>query len=188
MERNKIIIVEGPQGTGKSTLTNYFRDNIPSANLYRLSGQKDKTETGKINSITMYNALIKYLEDMQQVPMDMIFDRTFFSEEVYARLGYKDYSFTDQYQTLTKKLNNLNYDIHYLSLYLENVELFRVRLARESHHTYQAFSLESSVKQQNIYMDIASELEQYNNINVHRLSMDDFDKSYSKVKTMFNIK
>lgn len=188
MERNRLIIIEGPQGTGKSTLTNFLRDNIPSANLYRLSGQKDKTETGKINSITMYNALIEYLEKMQQVPMDMIFDRTFFSEVVYARLKFKNYSFDKENIKLTKKLNSLNYDIHYLGLYLENVELFRHRLARESHHNYQAFSLESSVNQQNEYMKIADELEAYSNINVHRIAMDDFDKSYSKVKTMFNIK
>ena len=188
MERNKIIIVEGPQGTGKSTLTSFLRTNIASTNLYSLSGQKDKTETGKKNSIIMYDALIEYLEKMQQVPMDMVFDRTFFSEEVYTRLGYKDYSFTDEYQRLTEKLNNLAYDIHYLGLYLENVELFRQRLARESHHNYQAFSIESSVNQQNIYMDIANELESYDNITVHRIPMDNFDKSYQKVKTMFNIK
>ena len=28
MEKQKLIIVEGPQGTGKSTLTNYLRDNV----------------------------------------------------------------------------------------------------------------------------------------------------------------
>ena len=40
MEKSKIIIVEGPQGTGKTTLTNYLRENIPGSNLYRLHGQK----------------------------------------------------------------------------------------------------------------------------------------------------
>lgn len=47
MKKSKIIIVEGPQGTGKTTLSNFFRENLPGANLYRLSGQKDKTLTGK---------------------------------------------------------------------------------------------------------------------------------------------
>ncbi len=37
--QNRMIIVEDPQGTGKTTLTNYLRDNIASSNLYRLSGQ-----------------------------------------------------------------------------------------------------------------------------------------------------
>ena len=87
--KNRLIIVEGPQGTGKTSLTNYLRDNIASSNLYRLSGQKDKTLTGKKYSEIMYKALLDYLERMQIVPMTILFDRTFFSEEVYARLGYK---------------------------------------------------------------------------------------------------
>ena len=45
--KSKLIIVEGPQGTGKTTLTNYLRENLASSNLYRLSGQKDKSEKGK---------------------------------------------------------------------------------------------------------------------------------------------
>ena len=51
MKDNRLIIIEGPQGTGKSTLANYLRDTVASSNLYRLSGQKDKTATGKEISI-----------------------------------------------------------------------------------------------------------------------------------------
>ena len=90
MDKNRLIIIEGPQGTGKTTLANYLRENIPSSNLYRLSGQKDKSKTGKLISKKMYLALLSYLKQMQDIPMDIIFDRTFFTEEVYARLGYKD--------------------------------------------------------------------------------------------------
>ena len=187
MKRSKIIIVEGPQGTGKTTLSNFFRENLPGANLYRLSGQKDKTLTGKKYSVIMYNALIEYLGEMQKVPMDMIFDRTFFTEEVYGRLGYKEYSFTDEYQKLVKRFDELDYDIYYISLYLNDVELFRQRLARESHHNYQAFSLENSVNQQNIYEEIADELEKNTGINVIRMEMDDFDIAYDKIREIFGI-
>ena len=45
--KNKLIIVEGPQGTGKTTLTNYLREKLSGSNLYRLSGQKDKSKKGK---------------------------------------------------------------------------------------------------------------------------------------------
>ena len=41
-----MIIVEGPQGAGKTTFTNYLREKIPATDLYRLTGIKDKTETG----------------------------------------------------------------------------------------------------------------------------------------------
>ena len=187
MERQKLIIVEGPQGTGKTTLTNYLRDNIAGSNLYRLSGQKDKTETGKEYSIKMYDALIKYLEAMQEIPMDLIFDRTFFTEEVYGRLGYKEYEFTDVYEDLTEKLVNLNYDIYFISLYLHNVELYRQRLARESHHNYQSFSIENSINQQVIYKVISDYLET-KGINVIRLAMDDFEESYKIVDDTFGLK
>lgn len=187
MKKSKIIIVEGPQGTGKTTLSNFFRENLPGANLYRLSGQKDKTLTGKKYSVIMYNALIEYLQEMQVVPMDMIFDRTFFTEEVYGRLGYKEYSFTDEYQKLVKKLDALDYDIYYISLYLKNVELFRERLDRESHHNYQSFSLESSFNQQKVYEDIAEELEKNTQINVIRMEMDDFEIAYDRIREMFGI-
>ena len=48
MERSKVIIVEGPQGAGKTTLTNMLRELITSTNLIRMSGVKDKTETDKL--------------------------------------------------------------------------------------------------------------------------------------------
>ena len=187
MERNNLIIIEGPQGTGKSTLASYLRDNIASSNLYRLSGQRDKTNKGLEQSKLMYDALFSYLQNMQNIPMDMIFDRTFTSEEVYARLGYKEYSFTEQYKRYSALLNELYYKIYYFNLYLENVDLFRQRLDRPSHHNYQAFSLDNSVNQQKAYRDVASELSTYDNINVIDLPMDNFEESYDQVRRILKM-
>ena len=187
MERNNLIIIEGPQGTGKSTLSSYLRDNIASSNLYRLSGQRDKTNKGLEQSKLMYDALFSYLQNMQNIPMDMIFDRTFTSEEVYARLGYKEYSFTEQYKRYSTLLNELYYKIYYFNLYLENVDLFRQRLDRPSHHNYQAFSLDNSVNQQKAYRDVASELSTYDNINVIDLPMDNFEESYDQVRRILKM-
>ena len=187
MERNNIIIIEGPQGTGKSTLASYLRDNIASSNLYRLSGQRDKTNKGLEQSKLMYDALFSYLQNMQNIPMNMIFDRTFTSEEVYARLGYKEYSFTEQYKRYSALLNELYYKIYYFNLYLENVDLFRQRLDRPSHHNYQAFSLDNSVNQQKAYRDVASELSTYDNINVIDLPMDNFEESYDQVRRVLKM-
>lgn len=186
MKSQKIIIVEGPQGTGKTTLTNYLRENIPGSNLYRLHGQKDKTSSGKILSEKMYMALMEYLEKMQEIPMDLIFDRTFFTEEVYARLGYKEYRFTDIYEKLVKRLEKLDSDIYFLVLYLEDVKNYEKRLKRE-HHNYQSFSVENSRNQQEKYLEMAKELEG-SKIHVITLAMDDFDKSYKKINELFEIK
>ena len=188
----RLIILEGPQGVGKTTLANYLRDNIAGSNLYRLSGQKDKTLTGLEYSRIMYDALIDYLEKMQSVPMDMIFDRTFMTEEVYARLGYKDYSFTKEYNYYLFKLSILKYEMYYFPLYLENVDLYRKRLDRGEHHLYQEFSLQNSINQQNMYLELAMEISKkeinYDNpIQVVPLAMDDFDKSYTKVKKILKM-
>ena len=136
----------------------------------------------------MYDALLNYLEVMQEIPMDIIFDRTFMTEEVYARLGYKEYSFTEIYNELLNRLDKLNYDIYYFSLYLENVELFRERLARDSHHNYQAFSVQNSVDQQNMYLEVSDEISKLKNIHVTRLAMDDFTIAYDKIKEILEIK
>ena len=120
----KCIIVEGPQGCGKTSLTNYLRDNIAASNLYRLTGNKDKTITGKEKSRKMYYALLNYMKEIENSDVNIIFDRTFFTEQVYALLGYKDYDFTDVYEELLKKFNELNYDVYYISLYLKDVNIF----------------------------------------------------------------
>lgn len=182
---NRLIVVEGPQGTGKTTLANYLRESIPGSNLYRLSGQKDKSITGRDISIKMYNALLDYLEKMEEVPMDLVFDRTFFTEEVYARLGYKNYSFTDEYNKLVDRFVKLNYEKYFINLYLENTDIFKERLDRV-HHNYQAFSVQSSVDQQNTYRKIADDLEN-KGVITHNLAMDDFDEAYNKVKKLLKI-
>ena len=183
---NRLIIIEGPQGTGKTTLANYLRENIPGSNLYRLSGQKEKEETGKLISKKMYEALLDYLEKMVDIPMDLIFDRTFFTEEVYARLRYKQYNFTDVYQSLLDRFLKLNYEIYFINLYLKDTSIYEKRLKRE-HHNYQAFSVESSIDQQNVYKEIGEKLRQ-NGVNVCFLCMDDFNKAYDKVNKLLNIK
>ena len=188
-EKSKLIIVEGPQGTGKTTLTNYLRDNMPGSNLYRLSGQKDKSANGRDYSVLMYSAgLMNYLDVMQNVKMDLIFDRTFITEEVYARLGYKDYSFTEVYKRLLERLVELDYDIYYFSLFLKQISLFEKRLQRDSHHNYQAFSLENSLNQQNTYIEVSDELKEYDRINVYDIAMDDFDESYEKIGKILKLK
>lgn len=185
--KSKMIIIEGPQGTGKTSLANYLRENLPGSNLYRLSGQKIKTIEGKKISEKMYYTLLDYLKNMEDIPMDLIFDRTFFTEEVYARLGYKEYNFTDVYNILLERLNKLNFDIYYISLYLEDGDLFVKRLERDYHHNYQAFSKDNSMHQQDTYKELASELKKYKNIKVYELAMDDFDVAYKKINKLFNI-
>ena len=169
MANSKIIIVEGPQGAGKTTTTDYIRQAIPYTNLYRLSGTADITKAGKEKAKVMYEDLMDYIEKLQNKSINLLFDRTFFSEEIYCRLGFKEYSFTDVFEKLLDKLAKLDFDIYYITLYLSNEKEFAKRLDRagKTKVKYTEFNTESSVNQQKEYLKLASEVkEKYPKINV----------------------
>lgn len=177
--RGNIIIIEGPQGVGKSTMANYLRENLAASNLYRLTGIKDKTITGLEKNKEMYLGLINYMESLENTELNLIFDRTFFTEQVFASLGYKDYKFDDIYKRLLKKLNDLDFNIYLVILYLKDETLFEKRLKRQ-HHQYQVFSLENSMNQQNAYLKLLDNIK-YKNIHKIKISTDDFTKAYNKL-------
>ena len=58
MANSKLIVIEGPQGAGKTTVTDFIRHKIPYTNLYRLNGTSDSSPTGKEKSKEMYNDLV----------------------------------------------------------------------------------------------------------------------------------
>lgn len=185
MKNDVIIIVEGPQGVGKTTFTNYLRENMAATDLHRLSGIKDRTETGLAKIRTKYEKLIEYMENCEDI--NMIFDRTFFSNEVYSRLGYQKYSFNETYRNLLSKLDNMKnadkYDIYLVMAYLQDESLYETRIKRDK-HGYQKFEVESSILQQREYLKMADEVEkQTKNIKVIRFANDTqemFEKNVQK--------
>ena len=178
-KKGNIIIIEGPQGSGKSTMTNFIRDNLPGSNLYRLSGIQDKTKTGYEKNKPMYLGLINYMEALEETELNLIFDRTFFTEQVYAKLGYKDYSFDDIYKRLLRKLSDLDFNIYFVVLYLKDTNIYEQRLVRQ-HHQYQAFSKEKSINQQNEYLKLIDNIK-YKSIHKIKIATDDFNKAYNKL-------
>lgn len=172
MANSKIIILEGPQGVGKTTITDYIRNVIPYTNLYRLSGTADTTKTGKEKAKIMYEDLVDYIEKLQNKSVNLLLDRTFFTEEVYCRLGFKEYTFTDVYNNLLDRLAKMDFDIYYITLYLSDENEFAKRLDREGKAKvkYTEFNKKSSVNQQNEYLKLADEIkEKYKNINVIKI-------------------
>lgn len=172
MSKSKIIIVEGAQGAGKTTVTDFLRNTISHTNLYRLSGVSDSTITGLEKSKKMYYSLLNYIKGMENLDINLLFDRTFFSEENYCRLGKKEYSFTDVYNDLLLQFSKLDFDIFYITLYLANENLYEERLNRSGkvEPTYAKFSSENSILQQREYLKMADELQlQYPNINVYKI-------------------
>lgn len=181
--KDTIIIVEGPQGAGKTTFTNYLREKIPSADLYRLTGIKDKTATGYPKIKRKYLKLLEYVENCEDV--NMIFDRTFFSEEIYSRLGYKSYSFHEIYEELLNKLDSLNFDIYFVVLYLKDTGAYEKRIQRDKYE-YQKFNVESSKQQQNEYLKLADEVAQTTkNIKVIKFDNDNSQNYTEKIDKEF---
>lgn len=169
MSKSKLIVVEGPQGAGKTTVTDYIRNKLPYTNLYRLNGTADSSPTGKEKSRIMYTDLVDYIEKLQNNSINLLFDRTFFTEEVYCRLKFKEYNFSDIFEELLSRLSNFDFEFYYITLYLSDSDEFEKRLDRKEKCDvkYAKFEKESSLKQQEAYLQLAKEVkEKYNNVNV----------------------
>ena len=175
MSNSKLIVVEGAQGAGKTTVTDYIRHSLKYTNLYRLCGTSDSTIEGKKKTEDMYIDLLEYVKKLENKSINLLFDRTFFTEENYCRLGKKDYTFTDIYEVLLEKFSKMDFEIIYITLYLEDESQYAKRLDRKGKAVpaYAKFESENSIKQQKEYLKMAEEIkEKYPNIKVINLKND----------------
>lgn len=190
MANSKLIVVEGAQGAGKTTITDFLRHSIKYTNLYRLSGTADSTVAGLAKAKEMYEDLLDYTKKLENKNINLIFDRTFFSEENYCRLGKKEYSFTEVYNELLEKFSKLDFDIYYITLYLSDESLFEKRLIRDGKAVidYAKFTAENSIKQQREYLKMADEInEKYKEINVIKIANDgDLEETKAKLKQILS--
>ena len=175
MANSKLIVVEGPQGAGKTTITDFLRYSLSYTNLYRLSGTADSSPTGEKKAEDMYVDLIEYIKKLENKNINLVFDRTFFTEENYCRLGKKQYDFSDVYVKLLKEFSKLDFEIYYITLYLENEKLYNERLNRDGKAIVETskFSAENSIGQQRVYLQMADEIQkEYPNIKVLKIAND----------------
>lgn len=190
MANSKLIVVEGAQGAGKTTVTDYLRHALSYTNLYRLSGTSDSSKEGKKKSTEMYYDLLEYIKKMENKSINLLFDRTFFTEENYCRLGKKDYTFTDVYNNLLEEFSKLDFDIYYITLYLKDIEQYKTRLDRKEKATfkYSKFDVENSIKQQEEYLKMAKEIkEKYPTIKVVNVQNDrDFEETKKELRKILN--
>lgn len=190
MANSKIIVVEGAQGAGKTAITDYLRYSIKHTNLYRLSGISDSSKSGYEKSKSMYIDLLEYIKKMENLNINLLFDRTFFSEENYCRLGFKEYSFSDAYDELLEQFSKLDFDIYYITLYLKDESLFEARLKRDGkvEPSYAKFSAQSSINQQRVYLQMSDEIkEKYSNIHVYNIDNGKpLEETQFELKTIFN--
>ena len=190
MANSKLIVVEGPQGAGKTTVTDFIRHGLKYTNLYRLCGTADSSPTGKQKAKDMYFDLLEYIKKMENKSINLLFDRTFFTEEIYSRLKFKEYDFSDIYEKLLDEFSKLDFDIYYINLYLSDTNLYKTRLERSGKAItkYAKFNIESSIHQQEQYLKMANELsKKYNTIKVFNVSNDTDEETLKhKIKEILN--
>ena len=186
MANSKLIVVEGAQGAGKTTVTDFIRHSLSYTNLYRLCGTSDTTKEGKKKAEDMYIDLLEYIKKMENKSINLLFDRTFFTEENYCRLGKKDYTFTDVYEKLLEDFSKLDFDIYYITLYLKDTKKYSNRLDRKDKAKFKnsEFNVENSINQQRVYLEMAEEIkEKYPNIKVVNIANDrDFEETKKELK------
>ena len=186
MANSKLIVVEGAQGAGKTTVTDFIRHSLSYTNLYRLCGTSDTTKEGKKKAEDMYIDLLEYIKKMENKSINLLFDRTFFTEENYCRLGKKDYTFTDVYEKLLEDFSKLDFDIYYITLYLKDTKKYSSRLDRKDKAKFKnsEFNVENSINQQRVYLEMAEEIkEKYPNIKVVNIANDrDFEDTKKELR------
>ena len=190
-QRSKLIVIEGPQGVGKTTYAEYIRERLPYTNLYRLYGTNDNSPSGLTKSNKMYKALLSYMKQLEGQGINLLFDRTFFTEFVYCNLGYKEYQFKDSFFKLLSKFVELNFDIYYITLYLEDTNKFKERLDRgnKAKVKYAKFDISNSIDQQNEYLRVSKIIKRkYENINCFDINTDrDINEVYNDLDNILNI-
>lgn len=122
----------------------------------------------------MYVDLLDYMKKLQNKSINLLFDRTFFTEYVYCKLGFKEFSYDEEFDNFLSIFASLDFDIYYITLYLSNEDDFEKRLARSDKgiNKYAKFSKESSVKQQNAYLEVAKNVKERYGDKIHVVNID----------------
>ena len=80
----------------------------------------------------------------------------------------------------------MDFDIYYVTLYLENEELYKERLSRDGKATFATskFGVENSINQQRVYLEMAEEIKnKYPNIKVINIKTDrDLDEVKQEIR------
>lgn len=154
MARQKLILVHGGQGCGKSSVTNALREKMTHTTLMRLAGVP-KQDEANLCSLQYHMSMLEAVNQCYGTGMNFVFDRSFLCERIYANMGFKDHSFEKEVQILRQGICELatRYDIYFVLL-TATEETLKQRLNREGKPQFEQvkFSAKNSIKQQEEYL------------------------------------
>ena len=164
----KLIIVDGAQGVGKSSVSRALREKMTSTLLFSLSGVADKTKSGAWKSYEYHSSILNTIFDISRCDLNVILERSHLSERVFCKLGFKPYTFEEQTKALNARIKFLtvNYDVHVVILTCNKSE-YAERLKREKGEYFE-FNVQSSLDQQESYLlELATIEETYPAVHCH---------------------
>lgn len=129
----EITILEGARGTGKSTLAFKLRQKTSETTLINFTGFHTDGEEGLQRVADYYKSFITFLLSMVSHDSKYVFDRFYFSEQVFSKL-YKDYDFTETYDLLNSFLEDIAFfgvKINIFFLTINDKDELRQRLIRD---------------------------------------------------------
>ena len=156
MSKPKLIIVEGAIASGKSSLSKALREQLAHTMLMDLSSIGKDNES---NSYMYHADVMNMILDMKGYQTNFVLSRSHISNEIYARLGKKDYDNSRNFRILTNKLELLQYwyDVKIVIL-ASNPNEYERRLGKRNKFEYVEHSVEEALRQQKQYLLIADEL------------------------------
>lgn len=170
----KNIIIEGPRGTGKSTVTKILRENILNSTLINCTGFNEQGEEGIRKTMKYYNSWFNFFKDLKGTDMTFVHDRFYFSEMIYSTL-YKDYNFEEEFQILNRRLKHSFDDVYLILLVINDAELLHNRLIRnkEALFGWVDENVTESFKQQYLYSHYLDRIPKNTGIKYHVIEVDD---------------
>lgn len=190
----ELLIFEGARGTGKSTLTFKMRQKLKESTLINPTGFHTDGIEGLDKTSKYYDSWMRFLIDMSNHDSTFIFDRFYFSERVYSSL-YKEYDFTDKYNSLNEYLEDLSHmgvKIKIFLLTIEDKDELRGRLIRDKIPFGKAEeSVEQTLQQQDVYKKIFDSID-YNygsdNLKVYKVDTSGKTSDDVYVEVLKNLK
>lgn len=158
MEKPLIIVVEGPQGTGKTTITNGLREKISYSTMIRETGTRVSSPE---QAYEYHYYITELMVHMSKLNLNFILDRSHTTEMAYCDVGLKEHTFEEESRKLNVFYEKMteNYSIHFVLL-TADAEAFRTRLARDkSDYLNAKFDVSSSLKQCESYERVFKKLE-----------------------------
>lgn len=155
MSKPKLIIVEGGIASGKSSLTHLLRENMKHTTMLSLSSVMNDSE---VNNFLYHTNILNMFYDIKN--SNFVLCRSFISNEIYARLGHKNYDNTENFDFFVDKLLFLakhRYDVKVIILATSTNELER-RLGKREKFELVEHSIKEAKEQQRKYLEIADEL------------------------------